>query len=158
MVSLLPRVPVHTVGQRCLELGKVNPMPTSYRKIREICECEKCEFGLCPAAQMSVGDGCRRLRREQLHGDYRSPFAHDRDRILHCLAFQRLIHKTQLIPIANPARYTTRLMHSLKVAQMAQTISRALRLNEDLTVAIALGHDLGHPPLVMLVKTFSGNS
>ena len=121
-------------------------MPTSYRKVREIYECEKCESGLCPTAQRSVGDGCRRFRREQLYDDYRPPFAHDRDRILHCLAFQRLIHKTQLIPDTNPAKYTTRLMHSLKVAQIAQTISRALRLNEDLTVAIALGHDLGHSP------------
>jgi len=121
-------------------------MPTSYRKVQEISECEECESGLCPAAQRSIGDECRRFRTEQLHGDYRSPFAHDRDRIIHCLAFQRLIHKTQLIPDTNPAKYTTRLMPSLKVAQIAQTISRALRLNEDITEAIALGHDLGHSP------------
>ena len=79
---------------------------------------------------------------------YRTCFQRDRDRILHCNAFQRLKHKTQvfLSPIGD--HYRTRLTHTLEVSQIARTISRALRLNEDLTEAIALGHDLGHSPFV----------
>lgn len=78
--------------------------------------------------------------------DMRTEFQRDRDRILHCKAFRRLKHKTQVFIAPEGDHYRTRLTHTLEVAQIARTIARALRLNEDLTEAIALGHDLGHTP------------
>ena len=76
----------------------------------------------------------------------RTPFQRDRDRILHCNAFRRLSHKTQVFLSPDGDHYRTRLTHTLEVSQIARTIARALRLNEDLTEAISLGHDLGHTP------------
>lgn len=76
----------------------------------------------------------------------RTAFQRDRDRILHSKSFRRLKHKTQVFLSPTGDHYRTRLTHTLEVAQIARTISRALRLNEDLTEAIALGHDLGHTP------------
>lgn len=76
----------------------------------------------------------------------RTAFQRDRDCILHCKAFRRLAHKTQVFISPEGDHYRTRLTHTLEVAQIARTIARALRLNEDLTEAIALGHDLGHTP------------
>ena len=76
----------------------------------------------------------------------RTSFQRDRDRILHSKSFRRLKHKTQVFTIPEGDHYRTRLTHTLEVAQIARTIARALRLNEDLTEAIALGHDLGHTP------------
>ncbi|MEB3287476.1 MAG: deoxyguanosinetriphosphate triphosphohydrolase [Vampirovibrionales bacterium] len=76
----------------------------------------------------------------------RTAFQRDRDRITHSKAFRRLSHKTQVFIAPKGDHYRTRLTHSLEVAQVSRTIARALRLNEDLTEAIALGHDLGHPP------------
>ncbi|MBQ4424940.1 MAG: deoxyguanosinetriphosphate triphosphohydrolase [Lachnospiraceae bacterium] len=76
----------------------------------------------------------------------RTCYQQDRDRILHCKAFRRLKHKTQVFLAPTGDHYRTRLTHTLEVAQIARTIARALRLNEDLTEAIALGHDLGHTP------------
>lgn len=76
----------------------------------------------------------------------RTCFQRDRDRIIHCEAFRRLKHKTQVFLSPNGDHYRTRLTHTLEVSQIARTIARALRLNEDLTEAIALGHDLGHTP------------
>jgi len=78
--------------------------------------------------------------------ELRTPFQRDRDRILHSSAFRRLKHKTQVFLSPEGDHYRTRLTHTLEVAQIARTIARALRLNEDLTEAIALGHDLGHTP------------
>lgn len=78
--------------------------------------------------------------------DLRTDFQRDRDRILHCNSFRRLKHKTQVFLSPQGDHYRTRLTHTLEVSQIARTISRALRLNEDLTEAIALGHDLGHTP------------
>jgi dGTPase len=76
----------------------------------------------------------------------RTSFQRDRDRIIHSKSFRRLKHKTQVFIIPEGDHYRTRLTHTLEVAQIARTVARALRLNEDLTEAIALGHDLGHTP------------
>ena len=79
-------------------------------------------------------------------GDHRSPFQRDRDRIIHCSAFRRLKHKTQVFVAHEGDHYRTRLTHSIEVAQVARTISAALGLDVELTEAVALAHDLGHPP------------
>lgn len=76
----------------------------------------------------------------------RTAFQRDRDRVLHCKSFRRLKHKTQVFLSPAGDHYRTRLTHTLEVSQIARTISRGLLLNEDLTEAIALGHDLGHTP------------
>lgn len=76
----------------------------------------------------------------------RTAFQRDRDRIIHCKAFRRLKHKTQVFIAPSGDHYVTRLTHTLEVSQIARSIARALNLNEDLTEAIALGHDLGHTP------------
>ena len=76
----------------------------------------------------------------------RTEFMRDRDRVIHCRAFRRLKHKTQVFISPVGDHYVTRLTHTLQVAQIARTIARALRLNEDLTEAIVLAHDLGHAP------------
>lgn len=76
----------------------------------------------------------------------RTPLQRDRDRIVHCKAFRRLKHKTQVFVAPEGDHYRTRLTHTLEVTQIARTVARALSLNEDLTEAIGLGHDLGHPP------------
>ncbi|MCK9217268.1 MAG: deoxyguanosinetriphosphate triphosphohydrolase [Firmicutes bacterium] len=78
--------------------------------------------------------------------DIRTEFQRDRDRIIHSKAFRRLKHKTQVFISPEGDHYRTRLTHTLEVSQIARTIARALRLNEDLTEAISLGHDLGHTP------------
>ena len=76
----------------------------------------------------------------------RTDFQRDRDRIIHSKSFRRLKHKTQVFLSPESAHYRTRLTHTLEVSQIARTVARALRVNEDLTEAIALGHDLGHTP------------
>ncbi len=85
-------------------------------------------------------------KKEEPKCDIRTDFQRDRDRIIHSKAFRRLKHKTQVFLSPESDHYRTRLTHTLEVAQIARTLSRALRLNEDLTEAIALGHDLGHTP------------
>lgn len=86
-----------------------------------------------------------RERAENLH-PFRTAFQRDRDRIIHCKSFRRLKHKTQVFLAPYGDHYRTRLTHTLEVSQIARTIAKALQLNEDLTEAIALGHDLGHTP------------
>jgi dGTPase len=76
----------------------------------------------------------------------RTPFQRDRDRIVHCKAFRRLKHKTQVFVAPEGDHYRTRLTHTLEVTGISRTVARALGLNEDLAEAIGLGHDLGHPP------------
>jgi len=78
--------------------------------------------------------------------DMRTEFQRDRDRIIHCKSFRRLMHKTQVFLSPEHDHYRTRLTHTFEVTQIARSIARSLRLNEDLTEAIALGHDLGHTP------------
>ena len=77
---------------------------------------------------------------------FRSPFQRDRDRIIHSSAFRRLKHKTQVFVAHEGDYFRTRLTHSIEVAQVARTIAGALGLNGELTEAVALAHDLGHPP------------
>lgn len=84
--------------------------------------------------------------REEEHCDIRTVYQRDRDRILHSKSFRRLKQKTQVFLIPEGDHYRTRLTHTLEVSQLARTIAKALRLNEDLADAIALGHDLGHTP------------
>ncbi len=93
----------------------------------------------CPSAQ-----AVRPVREEKC--PYRTEFQRDRDRILHCSSFRRLKRKTQVFLSPVGDHYRTRLTHTLEVAQIARTIARAMHMNEDLTEAIALGHDLGHSP------------
>ncbi|MBO6158332.1 MAG: deoxyguanosinetriphosphate triphosphohydrolase [Firmicutes bacterium] len=88
----------------------------------------------------------RGREREEEESDMRTVYMRDRDRILHCKSFRRMKHKTQVFLAPEGDHYRTRLTHTLEVAQIARTIARVLRLNEDLTEAIALGHDLGHTP------------
>jgi dGTPase len=85
-------------------------------------------------------------KRKEEDEEIRTCFQRDRDRILHSKAFRRLKHKTQVFLAPKGDHYRTRLTHTLEVSQIARTIAKALRLNEDLTEAIALGHDLGHTP------------
>ncbi|MGX8794682.1 deoxyguanosinetriphosphate triphosphohydrolase [Fusibacter sp. JL298sf-3] len=99
---------------------------------------------LSPSAQFSSESKGRRLDEEPC--EIRTDFQRDRDRILHSKAFRRLKHKTQVFLSPEGDHYRTRLTHTLEVSQIARTIARALRLNEDLTEAIAMGHDLGHTP------------
>ena len=99
---------------------------------------------LSPFATRSAASKGR--RRKERECTLRPAFQHDRDRILYCKAFRRLKHKTQVFLAPTGDHYRTRLTHTLEVSQIARTVARALRLNEDLTEAIALGHDLGHTP------------
>ena len=99
---------------------------------------------LCDRACLSVNSRGRAVPEDECN--VRTCFQRDRDRIIHCQAFRRLKHKTQVFLAPSGDHYRTRLTHTLEVAQIARTIARALRLNEDLTEAVALGHDLGHTP------------
>ena len=99
---------------------------------------------LCSAATHSRNSRGRAVKETPC--DLRTEFSRDRDRIIHCKAFRRLKQKTQVFLSPMGDHYRTRLTHTLEVTQIARTIARALRLNEDLTEAIGLGHDLGHTP------------
>lgn len=111
--------------------------------IREQLELREIEY-LSPYAMRSQNS--RGRKQDEPQCDIRPVFQRDRDRILHCKAFRRLKQKTQVFLLPNGDHYRTRLTHTLEVSQNARTIAKALRLNEDLTEAIALGHDLGHTP------------
>ena len=102
------------------------------------------EQALSPAAARSARS--RGRVRPEPPDLLRTAFQRDRDRIIHAKAFRRLMHKTQVFLAPEGDHYRTRLTHTLEVAQIARTIARAIRINEDLTEAIVLGHDLGHPP------------
>ncbi|MBR1692612.1 MAG: deoxyguanosinetriphosphate triphosphohydrolase [Lachnospiraceae bacterium] len=111
--------------------------------IREQLEERECEY-LSPYATRSRESKGRMRDEEQC--DIRPVFQRDRDRILHCKAFRRLKDKTQVFLSPEGDHYRTRMTHTLEVSQNARTIAKALRMNEDLVEAIALGHDLGHTP------------
>jgi dGTPase len=112
-------------------------------KIREQLEAREREVLAPQAARSAESRG--RLRPEP-EDDVRPAFQRDRDRIIHCKAFRRLKHKTQVFFAPTGDHYRTRLTHTLEVSQIARTIAKVLRLHEELTEAIALGHDLGHTP------------
>ena len=116
---------------------------TSLSSIRESLEQRERET-LAPQAAKSA-DSRGRLRPEP-EDDVRPAFQHDRDRIIHSKAFRRLKHKTQVFFAPAGDHYRTRLTHTLEVSQIARTIAKVLRLHEELTESIALGHDLGHTP------------
>lgn len=111
--------------------------------IRESFEQQEKEY-LSPFAALSINSKGRRKPEEPC--DIRPVFQRDRDRIIHCKAFRRLKDKTQVFLSPEGDHYRTRLTHTLEVSQNARTIAKALRLNEELVEAIALGHDLGHTP------------
>lgn len=111
--------------------------------IREQLELWEKEY-LSPYATLSMNSKGR--QREEDQCDIRPVFQRDRDRILHCKSFRRLKDKTQVFLTPEGDHYRTRLTHTLEVSQNARTIAKALRMNEDLVEAIALGHDLGHTP------------
>jgi dGTPase len=111
--------------------------------LREQLEAREREI-LAPQAAKSADS--RGRGREEREDDVRPAFQRDRDRIIHCKAFRRLKHKTQVFFAPTGDHYRTRLTHTLEVSQIARTIAKVLRLHEELTEAITLGHDLGHTP------------
>ncbi len=120
----------------------MTPAGTSIQAFRDRIVAMEDEF-LSPLAQRSYP-----ARREVEEDDspVRTPFQRDRDRIVHCKAFRRLKHKTQVYIAPEGDHYRTRLTHTIETTGIARTVSRALGLNEDLTEAIGVGHDLGHAP------------
>lgn len=130
---------------------------TSARTVRELLE-ERERTALSPHATLASRSRGRAIPEDE--HDYRTAFQRDRDRILHTKSFRRLKQKTQVFIAPKGDHYRTRLTHTLEVAQIARTVARALFLNEDLTEAIALGHDLGHTPFghageAVLAESFS---
>ncbi|MFH1576798.1 MAG: deoxyguanosinetriphosphate triphosphohydrolase [Candidatus Margulisiibacteriota bacterium] len=111
--------------------------------IRKEIEAREKKF-LSPYAALSSETKGRKKPEKECN--FRTAFQRDRDKIIHCKAFRRLKHKTQVFLSPVEDHFRTRLTHTIEVSQIARTIARALRLNEDLTEAIALGHDLGHTP------------
>ncbi len=101
---------------------------------------------LSERAQLSNGSRGRIRPEQDLEFDVRTCYQRDSDRILHSKSFRRLMHKTQVFLQPEGDHYRTRMTHTLEVSRIARTVARALRLNEDLTEAIAYGHDLGHTP------------
>jgi len=127
--------------------------------IRQNSEAFEKEF-LSSKAMLSCNSKGRKIPEEQC--ELRTVYQRDRDRIIHSKAFRRLKHKTQVFLAPESDHYRTRLTHTLEVSQIARTVARSMRLNEDLTEAIALGHDLGHTPFGhagerALNQLYSGN-
>ncbi|PID75978.1 MAG: deoxyguanosinetriphosphate triphosphohydrolase [Deltaproteobacteria bacterium] len=120
-------------------------VPEVGRSIRAQLEARE-EQILSPFATLNKNSSGRRIKEEKDTTDIRLPFQRDRDRIIHSKTFRRLKHKTQVFLAPMGDHYRTRLTHVLEVSQIARTIAAALCLNEPLTEAIALGHDLGHTP------------
>lgn len=118
-------------------------MEEKYMNIRELFE-EQEQKNLSEYATLSSKSKGRKV--EEPKCSIRTEFQRDKDRIIYSKAFRRLKHKTQVFISPEGDHYRTRLTHTLEVSQIARTVARALRLNEDLTEAIALGHDLGHTP------------
>ncbi len=113
--------------------------------MRTRCDIEEFEVkNLAPYA-MKSRESSGRIYQEPQH-DIRTCYQRDRDRVVHCAAFRKLEYKTQVFIVTEGDYYRTRLTHSIEVAQIGRTIGRSLKLNEDLIEAIALAHDLGHPP------------
>ena len=106
---------------------------------------EKREYKILSPLACKAADSKGRVYDEE-KCEYRTDFQRDRDRIVHSKAFRRLIHKTQVFLAPEGDHYRTRLTHTLEVSQISRTVARILAYNEDLTEAIALGHDLGHTP------------
>src|SRR5258705_9362819 len=98
------------------------------------------------APQAGKSDATKGRLRPEIEDPIRPAFQRDRDRVIHSKAFRRLKHKTQVFFAPTGDHYRTRLTHTLEVSQIARSIAKVLRLHEELTEAIALGHDLGHPP------------
>ena len=138
-------------------LSKPAALPRG-KSIRELLE-ERERAVLSPHATLACNSRGRPM--DEPEHEYRTAFQRDRDRILHTKAFRRLKQKTQVFIAPKGDHYRTRLTHTLEVAQIARTVARALFLNEDLTEAIGLGHDLGHTPFghageVVLGEVLSG--
>ena len=108
-------------------------------------DCEKREYQILSPLATHAAETRGRLE-DETKCDYRTEFQRDRDRIIHSKSFRRLMHKTQVFLSPEADHYRTRLTHTIEVSQVARTIARMLQYNEDLTEAIALGHDLGHTP------------
>ena len=119
-------------------------MQSKTKTIKEILEEREYEFLSPYATKCKESKGRKRKRNEVF--EVRTEFQRDRDKILHSKSFRRLKHKTQVFLSPYNDHFRTRLTHTLEVSQIARTMARALRLNEDLTEAISLGHDLGHTP------------
>lgn len=127
-------------ARRTARVRPPSPMTSTSRELTEQWERER----LNGRAALAAASRGREVAEPE--DDLRTCFQRDRDRIIHSKAFRRLTHKTQVFIAPEGDHYRTRLTHTLEVAQVARTAARALRLNEDLTEAIALAHDLGHPP------------
>src|SRR3989338_2528838 len=108
-------------------------------------EIEQAEIKFLATYAMKSRYSRGRIYREKEHS-FRSAYQRDRDRIIHSTAFRRLEYKTQVFVNHEGDYYRTRLTHTLEVGQIARTIARALKLNEDLVEAISMAHDIGHPP------------
>ena len=153
-VDLGTRATFADLGQTIAEIFHVGPLAHGTSFLRDILsvmpqsirdQLEQREFEiLAPEAAKSAATKGR--LRPEIEDPIRPAFQRDRDRVIHCKAFRRLKHKTQVFFAPTGDHYRTRLTHTLEVSQIARSIAKVLRLNEELTEAIALGHDLGHTP------------